>query len=71
MQIFEYANTSAAEVEAKRISASGASVGTSMMSWMATPHFYRKDNLIALYVGGNAAITEALEASLGAQFAGG
>lgn len=38
---------------------------------MATPHFYRSGNVIALYVGDDAATLAALERALGPQFAGG
>ena len=71
VQVFRYATARAAEREVGRVSADGSSVGTNMMSWMSTPHFYRKDNLIVLYVGDNAAVLRALAAVLGAQFAGG
>ena len=71
VQIFVYPSTQVAESDASRVSPSGTSVGTSMVSWVAPPHFYRKDNLIGLYVGKTAMITQALEGALGPQFAGG
>jgi len=71
VQVFRYATARAAGREAGRVSPDGSSVGTNMMSWMSTPHFFRKDNLIVLYVGDNAAVLRALAAVLGAQFAGG
>jgi hypothetical protein len=70
VQVFVYASPSAAEVEAKRVSPDGGSVGTNMMSWMAPPHFYRKGELIALYVGAEQSVIDALVAALGPQFAG-
>ncbi len=70
VQVFVYASESAAEAEAKLVSPDGGSVGTSMMSWMAPPHFYRKGELIALYVGREQAVIDALVAILGPQFAG-
>jgi hypothetical protein len=70
VQIFVYASSGAAEAEAKLVSSDGGSVGTNMMSWMAPPHFYRKGELIALYVGREQAIVNALMAVLGPQFAG-
>ena len=70
VQVFVYANESAAEAEAKLVSPTGGSVGTNMMSWMAPPHFYRKGELIALYVGREQAVVDALAAVLGPQFAG-
>ncbi len=70
VQVFVYPNTQAAETDASRVSPNGSSVGTSMMSWMAPPHFYRRDNLIALYVGGDTTLIRAMETVLGSQFAG-
>ena len=71
VQVFRYATAAAAEREAGLVSPDGSSVGTNMMSWMSTPHFFRKDNLIVLYVGDNPAVLRALGAVLGTQFAGG
>jgi hypothetical protein len=53
------------------VSADGGSVGTSSMSWMATPHFYQAGKLLVLYVGDNAVVADMLESALGSQFAGG
>jgi hypothetical protein len=70
VQVFIYRSPVAAEAEAKLVSPDGGSVGTSMMSWIAPPHFYRKGELIALYVGGEQAVMDALVTVLGPQFAG-
>lgn len=40
------------------------------IEWASLPHFFKKDNIIVLYVGENSAIIEALEEILGKQFAG-
>lgn len=40
------------------------------IDWDSLPHFFKKDNIIVLYVGENSAIIEALEEILGKQFAG-
>lgn len=71
VQIFVYLNAKAAENDASHVSSTWTSVGTSMLSWLAPPHFYRRNNLIALYVGQDATINRALESVLGPQFAGG
>ena len=70
IQTFEYMNTTAADAEAALISPDGRSVGTSMIRWVATPHFYKKERLIVLHIGDTAAIMDALESALGSQFAG-
>ncbi len=71
VQVFEYENEAAAKVEAGLVSADGSSVGTSMMSWMATPHFYNSGKLIVLYVGDHNDTIELLAGILGPQIAGG
>ena len=71
VQVFEHASAEAADEEAGLVSPDGASVGTSMILWVATPHFYKSGALIVLYVGENAAVIDALEALLGTQIAGG
>ena len=70
VQVFEYENTTAADTEATLVSPDGSSVGTSMMSWVAPPHFYKAGKLIVLYVGESGSVIGALEGVLGPQFAG-
>jgi hypothetical protein len=70
VQAFEYADAATAEAEAALISPDGSSIGTTMVSWVAAPHFYKTDKLIVLYVGDNAAVISVLEELLGTQFAG-
>jgi hypothetical protein len=38
----------------------GGSIGTSMVGWIATLHFYNAGHLLALYVGDDQAILELL-----------
>ncbi len=71
VQVFEYGSSEAAEEEAGLVAPDGNSVGTTMILWVATPHFYKSGTLIVLYVGDDAAVTDSLEAVLGPQFAGG
>ncbi|MBI4307106.1 MAG: hypothetical protein HY678_12380 [Chloroflexi bacterium] len=71
VQVFEYRNVSAAEEEAKKVSPDGTKIGTSIVSWIGTPHFYRQANTIVLYVGDDASAIAALDKALGEQFAGG
>ena len=61
----------AANAEADLVSPDGSSVGNTMVSWVATPHFYRSGKIIVLYVGENQALTSTLQEVLGSQFAGG
>ncbi|OGO30945.1 MAG: hypothetical protein A2Z29_00950 [Chloroflexi bacterium RBG_16_56_11] len=71
VQVFEYGDRSTAEAQSKLVSPGGSSVGTSMITWVATPHFYLSGKLIVLYVGDNMVVKNVLEKVLGAQFAGG
>jgi hypothetical protein len=70
VQVFEYADTNAANADAARVSRDGSSIGTTMATWMSTPHFFKKDNLIVLYVRDTKTVLDALAQVLGAQFAG-
>lgn len=71
VQVFEYPDSAAAAVEAALILPDASRVGTSMMTWVTTPHFYTEDRLIALYVGENDSITAALAEVLGEPIAEG
>ncbi len=55
---------------ADTVSADGSSIGTTMMTWVATPHFYKAGKLIGLYVGDDSNVLGILEEVLGPQFAG-
>ena len=71
VQVFEYPDSTDAEVEAAQISPDASSVGTSMASWVGTPHFYTQDYLIVLYVGENDSVKSALVDVLGEPIAEG
>ncbi len=70
VQVFEYADTTTADAEAALVSPDGSSIGTTMVSWVATPHFYKTGKLIVLYVGDNTGVISVLEDLLNPQFAG-
>ncbi len=70
VQVFEYEEESAMQAEASQVSPSGSSIGTTMVTWVSAPHFYKAGKLIVLYVGNNTTVTGALEGVLGTQFAG-
>jgi len=71
VQIFEHPGSAEADAEAALVSPDGMTVGTAKPHWLGTPHFYRKDKLLVLYLGDNEKVLKALEARLGRQFAGG
>ena len=70
VQVFQYAHTKAAAEQAALVSPDGNAVGTSMIHWIGSPHFFRKDLLLVLYIGDDEKVIKALEAVLGRQFAG-
>lgn len=70
VQTFEYADAATAKAEATKISPDGSSIGTSMVSWKANPHFFQKERLIVLYVGTNPGVIQLLITALGPQVAG-
>lgn len=71
IQVFEYARASALNMEAKRVSSDGMTIGGSKPSWMAPPHFFKRGKLIVIYVGNNQTILNILKDAVGEQFAGG
>lgn len=70
IQVFEYDSPGTMESDAVLVDADGGSIGTSMVTWVATPHFYKKGRILVLYVGDNAETVDLLESVLGPQFAG-
>ncbi len=70
VQVFEYADASAANADAALVAPDGGSVGTTMVMWVEAPHFYKTGKLIALYVGTDSNLTGVLESVMGPQFGG-
>ncbi len=58
------------EEAAGDVSADGGSVGTSMISWVEPPHFYKTAKLLVLYGGTDSRVMQLPEDVLGEQFAG-
>lgn len=71
IQVFEYAQAWKADSEAKRVSTNGLSIGTTKPSWLSTPHFFKTEKLILVYVGDDQTVLRILQSTLGNQFAGG
>ncbi|QLH09535.1 hypothetical protein [Candidatus Nitrosotenuis sp. DW1] len=70
VQVFEFQSESDAQASSLTVSEDGTEIGTSIIRWIDTPHFYTKGKLIVLYVGQNPEMTNLLESLLGTQFAG-
>ncbi len=70
IQVFEYASIQVASNDAALVSPDGSSAGTTMISWISAPHFYKSGKLIVIYIGTETSVIGILENVLGAQFAG-
>lgn len=70
VQVFEYESVGQMESDAAQVAPDGGTVGTTMITWIGTPHFYRTGRILVLYIGDDAATLELLEKVLGPQFAG-
>lgn len=70
LQVYEFATAADAQAAVAQVSPTGSPIGTSMVTWMAAPHFFRKDRLVVNYIGTSEKVLAALEQVLGPQFAG-
>lgn len=70
LQVFEYESAEAMEKDASQVSPDGGSIGTAMVDWIDTPHFYKAGRIIVLYVGSDQAVLDLLQKTIGSQFAG-
>lgn len=68
--VFEYDSNEDMEADASLVSSDGGSVGTTMLFWVSTPHFFKAGRIIVLYVGDDAETLTQLQSLLGVQFAG-
>lgn len=66
--VFEYEREADAAAEAANVRPDGQPSRTSLITWVATPRFYRQGRLIALYVGCDARILGALQNVAGSPF---
>ena len=71
VQVFEYVSKEEAFQEVMQVSADGSSVGTTMITWIDSPHFYQSGKIIVLFIGNTPEVVEILTEVLGPQFAGG
>ncbi len=69
VQLFEYVDEAAAQADATKLTDTLAGRGTTMISWVASPHAYRAGRVIVLYVGDDPAVLKLLQDVLGAPFA--
>jgi hypothetical protein len=67
--VFEYPSVAAADRDAAKVSRDGSAVGSTMITWVGPPHFFKSGRLIVVYAGSDAAVLQPLEAVLGPPFA--
>ena len=70
VQVFVYDTAEAMEAEATQVAEDGGSVGTNMVNWVESPHFYKFGRTLVLYVGEDPTVKSLLEGIFGPQFAG-
>ena len=70
VQLFEYGSAPAASADAKQIRPDGSGNATTMVDWVAPPHFFLKGRVVVIYVGSDTGIVSLLTNVLGSQFAG-
>lgn len=58
LQVFVYASTAARTADSDQISADGTTVGTSMVMWVAKPHFTAAENVLTLFVSNDEALAK-------------
>ncbi len=68
--IFEYDSSEAMEADASLVASDGGSIGTTMLFWISTPHFFKAGHIIVVYIGDDAETLAQLQSLLGTQFAG-
>jgi hypothetical protein len=69
ISVFEYASAAAAGADAAKVSPDGSAVGNTMITWVASPHFYKAGALIVIYAGTDDAVLGPLEQTVGKPFA--
>lgn len=74
ISVYLYESSEKMEEDASYIHEGGTSYNNGKndieISWVSYPHFFKKDNIIVLYVGEDLEIINALEKIVGLQFAG-
>jgi len=71
VQVFEYPSAGAAQADARQIRPDGSGTATTMVDWIAPPHFFLRGRVLVLYVGNDPPAINVLKSVLGPQFAGG
>ena len=70
VQVFEYESAEKMEADAAQVAPDGGSIGTSMVTWVEPPHFFKSGRVLVLYVGEDKAVIDLFKGALDEQFAG-
>ena len=70
VQVFAFRDARAASEAAATVSRDGRKIGTTAPFWIGPPHFFRRSNLLVLYLGDDGQLLQRLQDALGPQFAG-
>jgi hypothetical protein len=69
-QLFEYGTAAAAAADANQIRADGSGTATTIVDWVAPPHFFLRGRVLVIYIGKDPTVVNLLTSVLGSQFAG-
>lgn len=70
LQFYEFRSDADARQFALNVSPDATEIGNNNILWVGEPHLFMSKNVIAIYVGTNQQILNALSSSMGTQFAG-
>ena len=70
IQIYEYPSAEEMEKEALMISEEGYKVKNVIINWFKSPHFYKRNKILILYLGDDENIKNELERIVGNEFIG-
>lgn len=68
--LYDFKNEKAMEKEAEKVDSGGCSIGNFKISWVSTPHFFKKGSIILQYIGNDKAMVNTFKQIMGTQFAG-
>lgn len=71
VQAFEYESAERMEAHAGQVAPDGGSIGTSMVTWVEPPHFFKSGRVLVLYVGEDPEAINLLRSALGDNSQGG
>ena len=71
VQVYAYESAEQAAADTAKVSPDGTTIGLTSVFWAEPPHFFHAGQFIALYVGSDASVIDALTGTMGQRFAGG